>query len=368
MHAINIHLRGKHMLAKLLLSLFTRKKIEIEKKRILFIVKKRTLPNYDTCNTGKTVSTGLLTSAGFVVDLVSAFSSAEIVEVNDNNDIDREVTRFKPDIVLIEALWVVPEKISILQKLHPNVQWVVRLHSDTPFLANEGIAFQWLSEYVKIGVKIAVNSSRIKKELSYIFNNTEILYLPNYYNLKSQCPVVHRKKSSTINIGCFGAIRPMKNQLLQAIAAIKFANEHNFRLKFHINSNHLETKGDPVLKNLRNLFAVDKTHQLIEHSWLTHSEFKRVVETMDICMQVSLSETYNIVTADAVSAGIPVVVSKEISWVDERAQANSTSCDDILNCLEFVYKGMKKNQYLVNFKNLQSLNSISEKQWKKLLM
>jgi hypothetical protein len=353
---------------KILSVLFSKQtdKVKATKKKILFIVKKRTLPHYDTI--GKTVSTGLLNSAGFVVKMTSAFASSKLVEVDDNNDIDKEVSLFKPDIVLIEALWVTPSKFDVLKKLHPNVKWIVRLHSDIPFLANEGIAFEWITECINKGILIGVNSSRIQKELSYVYDSSKIIYLPNYYDLANKCPITLKAKSHTLDIGCFGAIRPMKNQLIQAIAAIKFANDHNFRLRFHINSNHLETKGDPVLKNLRNLFLVDTKHRLVEHSWASHEEFKRTVANMDICLQVSLTETYNIVSADAVSSGIPVVVSKEISWVDERAQAEATSSDDILKCLEYVYDGIKKNRQKINFVNLQKLNEISEKQWKKLLM
>jgi hypothetical protein len=37
---------------------------------------------------------------------------------------------------------------------------------------------------------------------------------------------------------------------------------------------------------------------------------------MDICLQVSLTETYNIVAADAISTGVPVVTSNEIPFVN----------------------------------------------------
>jgi len=33
---------------------------------------------------------------------------------------------------------------------------------------------------------------------------------------------------------------------------------------------------------------------------------------MDICMQVSFSETFNIVAADCIASGVPVIVSSEI--------------------------------------------------------
>src|SRR5215469_2549040 len=91
---------------------------------------------------------GLTNSAFFVVNtLREAGVKAKLVVVNDNNDIDKEVTTYRPSHVFIEALWVVPEKFQVLRNLHPNVKWVVRIHSDIPFLAHEGIAIDWIKRY-----------------------------------------------------------------------------------------------------------------------------------------------------------------------------------------------------------------------------
>jgi hypothetical protein len=44
---------------------------------------------------------------------------------------------------------------------------------------------------------------------------------------------------------------------------------------------------------------------------------------MDICLQVSLSETYNIVIADAVNQNIPVVTTTEIPFVNYFSKVKS---------------------------------------------
>jgi len=45
---------------------------------------------------------------------------------------------------------------------------------------------------------------------------------------------------------------------------------------------------------------------------MEHNDFIRVVKSMDIGMQVSLSESFNIVAADFVSNGVPLVGSPDI--------------------------------------------------------
>jgi len=93
-------------------------------KKILFILKKRSIysdGNYTNVNSG------LYNSATFVNDmLLSNKVKTNLVQVVDNNEIDKYCHQYRPDIVIIEALWVVPEKFEILQKIHPNITWVIR--------------------------------------------------------------------------------------------------------------------------------------------------------------------------------------------------------------------------------------------------
>lgn len=333
------------------------------KSKILFLTNRRSLPYTQQQPKNRkysnTLASGLSNSIGFVVDmLIKEGYSTKYVQVHDGNNIDKEVHEYKPDIVLIEALWVTPEKLTELTKLYPKVKWIIRIHSEIPFLANEGIAMEWLIEYDKISenVFISANSTRAAHELKS-FLEKPIHYLPNYY------PVTHshfhkKEIDSIIHIGCFGAIRPMKNQLMQAIAALKFAEDIDKVLHFHININREETGGNSVLKNLRNLFK-NKEHKLIEHPWANHEEFIKIVKTMDLGMQASLSETYNIVTADMVNNYIPVVVSKEIRWTDEDTQVNPNSFEDLVGKLHHIYKHVHDKDFLN--RNLHLLEKNSEK-------
>lgn len=317
-------------------------------KKVLIICKERHLPNYGTVP-GYTISSGLLNSASFVNDMLNNTGiTSKVVEVVDNNSIDKEVSIFNPDIVVIEALWVVPEKFDILAKLHPWVTWVIRIHSEVPFISNEGNAIDWIVRYTaNPNVRISVNSERMKHDLSVVIND-DIVYLPNYYPIKS-VDYSKNPKSESINIGCFGAIRPLKNHLIQAMAAIQFADDSHKKLKFHINVNRIEGNAAPILKNLRALFAGRPEHELVEHYWKGHGEFVDLVKTMDIGMQVSFSETFNIVAADFVANGKPIVVSKEISWASKFAKVMPTSKKSIV-C------GLKRVWFLRHFR-AQALNT-----------
>lgn len=306
---------------------------------VLFICKK----NESYAAFGK--KSGLFNSVNFVRTAISRdFEknriNAFLEEVVDNNDIDRVVTLHKPEMVIIEALWVVPEKFDVLKKLHPNVRWYVHLHSNAPFLALEGIAMDWILNYRIRHVGVIVNSEPAFEALEPVLDEDSLFLLRNVYQ-HEQSPLYPIKKTRVvhpdeIHVGCMGAVRPMKNQLTQALAAIKYAEKHDKDLYFYINSTRSETGGDPVLKNIRALFKGISAAYLVEQKWQEHADFVNFLATLDISMQVSLSETFNIVTADAVSAGTPVVVSDEIEWVSWFSKARTDSVDDIVSKMERV--------------------------------
>jgi hypothetical protein len=331
------------------------------KKRILFICKER--------NESYGPSLGLINSCKFIVnELVQKGLEAKAIAVIDNNDIDREVTSYNPTHVFIEALWVIPSKLPILFKLHPNVKWYVRIHSKIPFLAYEGMAINWLRQYAELAkvnknFNIAANNLDIGESLERTYD-IPVSYFPNIYHPSDYGfdPKPYKRAHKVINIGCFGAIRPLKNQLYQALAAIAFAEDHNLTLRFHINDDRVETKGEPVLHNIQAAFNNTK-HELIGHPWLEHRDFIELVRDMDLGLQVSFSETFNIVAADFVWNNIPLVGSDEISWLSPLFQAKPTEIESILKKLYTAYEGGIIDVHRVNLVNLNEYNKQSSHTW-----
>lgn len=334
--------------------------------RVLFICKRRS-QSYGP-------SFGLINSCRFICNALHQNGIwAEVVSVVDNNSIDAEVTKYKPTHVFIEALWVVPSKFEELIPLHKKVEWYVRIHSKIPFLANEGIAVQWIREYDALSKKhktLHISANSLEPiEAFRLSHNIKMCYHPNIYCPPAypQNPIKRNKHHdhvhhNVIDIGCFGAIRPMKNQLLQAMAAIAFGNYMDKTIKFHINGDRIEQKGDPVLKNLENIFK-DTRHELVKHLWMEHNEFIDVVRSMDLGMQVSFSETFNIVAADFVWNDIPVIGSNEVDWLSFMYKANPNDIDSIVNKLSLAWCGRIINLQRLNRWRLNEYNHNSTAIW-----
>ena len=318
--------------------------------KILFILKRR--EDYSAILHDQVgLSTGLFNSATFVNDMLINAGIESILEVAiDNNCIDGLVNKHKPTHVIIEALWVVPSKFEVLCKLHPDVTWIIRLHSEMPFMAGEGIAMEWIGEYSKFkNIVIGVNAPRMMREVQMYLRHlngwskketaNRVIYMPNYYPQKYKSVRKINKKKNTIDIACFGAIRPLKNHLTQAFAAIEFAESIDKKLRFHINAGRIEMNGSPVLNNLKGLFdqICARGHIIVDHQWSPHKEFLELCGKMDIGLQSSFSETFNIVGADLISQGVPLVSSPEIPWAVPLFEADPTETKHIVKKLKLAY-------------------------------
>ena len=204
------------------------------RKKILFILKERM--GYGD----KSKSYGLFNSCHLVKEAMVKYGyEVDIVTTTDSNSIDKEVFNHKPDYVFIEALWCLSSKVLELINLprYKKIQWFVRVHSKSEFMAHEGMAYSYLLEYAEIAkkhknFKITFNSpqpiSDFKNSLSI---KTE--YAPNIYLFNK---VKHKMNHSDyLKIGVFGALREFKAHINQALGALEFAEKNNFIIEFHIN-------------------------------------------------------------------------------------------------------------------------------------
>jgi hypothetical protein len=364
--------------------------------KILFVLKFRE-QQYDSnsssgdgysCNwgddKGSFLHSGLYNSAKFVCDMLEDHGRyTKLVHVIDNNRIHKEIVDYGKEEggpvthVIIEAFWVVPEKFIELTRVCPDVKFIIRNHSEVPFLANEGIAFDWSLRYTELpNVFISCNAPRMLRELRVLvqaknpgWSTDEVAdkvpYLPNYYPLPHYTPKHLKKNSEYVDIGCFGAIRPLKNHIVQAIAAIEFAERIGKKLRFHINAGRIEMNGSPILHNLRGIFSkYGDQHELVEHKWRPHAEFKKMLLDMDIVTQVSFSETFNIVAADAASQGIPLVTSKEVPWASKMFQADPTDSAQIARVMFRAYTAKHCFPSVnMNLNGLKKYDKISKEIW-----
>lgn len=302
--------------------------------RILFLINDAVAPsnNYVTTSTS-----GVATSTKILAELLSdRVAYTAVAGIASLDDVDHLITLHNPTHIIIETLWLDPSDLIPVTNKYSQIHWSVRDHSDSCFRVLEPNAFSWIYRYLDAGIVVIGNSLRSFTDIRLMaiaagYDPRLVLYGPNVYNVPhpSFFDDYEDKDHSTIDIGCFSAVRLMKNHITQALAAISTSRYLDVPLRFHINSYEIPGYVDPILNNLVALFEPIPQCTLVRHGWLNREDFLSLMGTMDLCSQVSFTETFNIVTADAMAQRIPVITSSEVPWIGSYAYREPTDIGDI---------------------------------------
>ena len=248
---------------------------------------------------------------------------------------------------------------------YANITWIVRIHSDIGYLSAETFALKNINEYIALKKKnlfIAPNNKNLCNYLSQAMYYN-FLYLPNIVELPLLKEKVYRPSYMVeLHIGCFGALRILKNQVFQALCAIAAADKMRKLLCFHVTVDP-KIKQDipnPVLKNLEELFRVSG-HKLIKHIWQENDDFQKLVRDMDLGMQLSYTESFNIVSADFIYNKTPVIVSDAIEWMPDSLKTSTWNYDEVVEKIIKVYKRRKSGFLLREMRNRLEEHNYSAK-------
>ena len=327
--------------------------------KILFILKERVY------NSEVATSFGLMNSSTQVSKyLEKEGHEVRVCSVVDGNAIDKVVYNFKPNLVVIEALWVQGNKMKELLSLprYKDVKWIIRIHSDIGFLAAETNALFYLEDYLSIGspnLFVSTNNFQFNQTLSKEMNS-KMLYLPNVVKIEKY-KIKKKVESDEMHIGCFGALRVLKNQCFQAMVAIEAADRLGKKLFFHINGN-VKNDVNPVLHNLESLFRRNGFHKLVIHKWMNHEDFLELISsTIDVGMQLSFTESFNIVTTDFINAGKLILVSDAISWLPDIMKTSTVNYKKAVKDLIKLYK--HRSSWWYTKRNYNAFTVLMDSSW-----
>lgn len=302
--------------------------------------------------------------------LLNSNLNVDFQVVSDNGDIWMGCEKYNPDYVIVDGLWVVPEKFQELSSMYPNIKWIVRIHSELSFIAQEGIFTDWLYKYLNTdNTYLVFNSKKIYSTIKHIVKprQDKVFYLPNLYQLNNKPLLKKERDPKKIKIAIFGAARILKNQLPQAVAALDFAERINKELELYININTKDPNGLPIYLNIihliKNHYSGKHNVQLVE--WTNHETFLKIMEQIDICMQVSFTETFNLVCCDSLEASTPIIGMNEIPWLHSISNSNPIKHESIVKALFRAYNFPRLN-VLLNTIKLKMYHRKALKVWEKL--
>jgi hypothetical protein len=281
-----------------------------------------------------------------------------------------------PTHIILQAPWIPAQVLGNLAAEYHDTQFAVVCHSNIGFLQVEPAAINLMKQYIELegetsNFHVAGNNHRFCQWLENTFSQPCTL-LPNLYFLQHK---QHQPKriwndiGGTLRIGLFGATRLQKNILSGVGAAMEIANELGAKTEIWINGGRNDggkDSAETIRRSIRNLTDGMPNIVLRELNWASWDQFKRVVGTMNLLVQASYSESFNIVTADGVSEGVASVVSSAIDWAPQSWQADVDDADDIarvgigiLNDPEAAVKGLE---------SLKKHNKVGEMEWAEFLV
>jgi glycosyltransferase involved in cell wall biosynthesis len=278
-------------------------------------------------------------------------------------------SRIKPTHIIIGAPWLPTLDLQALVFSHPDIHFIVVCHSNVGFLQADPTAIKQFRQCLDLeqgalNFTAAGNSARFANWIEEAYERP-CRFLPNLYFLETKEPVYRRPWQGTkIRIGAFGAVRPLKNHLTAAAAALEIANDRHVELEFHINVGRIEG-GSTVVRSIEAMLEGHPGVTLVKDPWHHWPIFRKWVRHMDLLMQPSYTESFNMVTADGAAECVPSVVSDAIDWAPNDWKANTDDADDVAKTGSYLLSHMHAGAE--GFRALTDYNDRGLLAWTKFL-
>jgi hypothetical protein len=111
-------------------------------------------------------------------------------------------------------------------------------------------------------------------------------------------------------------------------AALEIHEELKMDTEFWVSTGRVDG-GNSILESVRGLVSGIPGFTLKELKWTTWPNFRALVRKMHLMIQVSYTESFNMVTADGIAVGVPSVVSGAIPWAPDYWVAHFDDVGDI---------------------------------------
>lgn len=235
--------------------------------------------------------------------------------------------------VVISAPFIPTLDLASLANDFPDTHFLVNCHSNLGFLQADPSAMRLVREGADLerqtwNFRIAANNERLANWITDAYG-VPATWAPNLYHLDAASGRARAHYSGGIlRIGAFGAMRPLKNFLTAAGAAVQIASILRADVELWMSSGRDEGGGGlcEAIRQMTNGLCHVK---LRESGWQTWPQFRQTVRSMHLLLQPSYTETFNVVTADGIAEGVASVVSEAIEWAPERWKARVDDVDHI---------------------------------------
>lgn len=283
--------------------------------RVTFLIRERQLPGTAMHNAARYDQ----------AHLDSLCHNAQVIAVPEGDRLPQVGS--KGELVVIEgAGWVALDQVARLVSRGASV--IVRCHAAPEFLYYEFPGPVPTTTYLEQARDAGATLGFVSAELAGRFKGT---YLPIHYPV-GPYRAFKRRSDEQVDVGCFGAIRPLKNHMGELVAIARAQVIEGGPFAMHINSTRVEGCSTilPELKAAAKAFGVN----LVCHDW--QEDFRSLARTMTVGLFGSFAESFCLTAADFVAESIPAALCGHIPWAEGARGTDvaslSTSLIEALRC------------------------------------
>lgn len=312
----------------------------------------------------------VLRQAGVWVDVMTATNSAVLDErITHINNQAIKHGHIQLSHVVVSAPWISTEDFNKLVSKYPNINFVCISHSNVAFLHADSNGVRLLREYMDLqnqwhNFNVGANSRKFC-EWAFRAYGTSLVFLPNLYNLKHTTHRNLRTKppysnGATLRIGNFGAMRILKNNMTAVAAALEMHSRLGVDTEVWLSLGRAKGN-ESVVKAIDQMAKNVKGFSVKYNTWETWPQFTATIRHMNILLQPSFTESFNMVSADGVAQGVPSVTSDAIEWVPSNWQASADDALDIANkAISILYDPAAAGE---GWKALELHNQVGTNSW-----
>lgn len=232
--------------------------------------------------------------------------------------------------VIMSAPWIATSDIAQMASQFSDTSFVIVSHSAVGFLSADTHAIKLLKEAAELqmlthNVFVGGNARKFTDWATRTWG-VNVVWAPNLYDLSEVFDRSRHWNGGALRIGMFGANRPLKNFISAAAAVAEMATSLRVPIELFINSGRNEGGNKRAIDEMLNGVPGLTVREI---GWLSWPQFRALVRQMDLVLQPSYTESFNVVSADAVAEGVPVVVSDAIDWLPRWWQARADEPLDI---------------------------------------
>jgi len=222
----------------------------------------------------------------------------------------------RPRLVVLSAFCVPTVQFEQLAIEWPDVLWVQRCHSNLPWLFQAATdCDKWLEvlglcaryRNVRYAVVSPYDAARLRAA-----GLPDVLSMPNV-----QCGEVAERPRAAVHdeqwlhLSAIFAIRNLKHPAGHVVAA-KLVSEQVRPAKLHMQGERADSPR--YVENMLKLANALRL-RLVREPYRQHSQFcDWIAEEVDVGLQLSMTESFNYVALEHMSAGKPMVTSPAIPW------------------------------------------------------